>query len=508
MKVKVFTILAFAAGVFRSVLAQAQTSPQSPDGPTSVPTVSAPTPPAANLESRFIGRLSFQDGYPTRETVQRLYDELDFQRATQVFLRNTAALNMYGLRLGMARDLGVDAPSKLAIFRATANSLLLTPNSETLYGMTFFALDADGPTVVDVPPRLLGLINDMWMRPVEDIGPGGPDRGRGGKYLVVPPGYTGPLPDSGYFIVRMMTNSGWFLVRAFLDPSGDEAPAHALLRQTRIYPLSKKDAPPAMTYVEATGTPFDTTPPNDIRYFEMLADLIAGEHEHAVDPEVAGMMKTIGIEKGKPFSPDARMKSILGEAAQVGSFMAQAISYAARNPERVRADSKWLAGLEGYPTFSDGRSTLIDPMIYMTWFATGAAKSMSAPTPGTGSQYAWTYQDRSGEWLLGEKNYRFRIPPNPPAKDFWSIIVYDNWTRAILPNGQKVASKNSYDKSIQSNSDGSIDIYFGPAPPAGKESNWIRTVPGKGWFSIFRLYGPLQPWFDRSWTPDDIVQMN
>ena len=164
-----------------------------------------------------------------------------------------------------------------------------------------------------------------------------------------------------------------------------------------------------------------------------------------------------------------------------------------------------MAGLEGYPTFNDGRSTLIDPLIYMTWFATGAAKAMNAPKPGTGSQYAWTYHDSGGQWLLGEKNYRFRIPANPPAKDFWSIVIYDNWSRAILANGQKVASKNSYDKAIQANGDGTIDIYFGAEPPAGKESNWIRTVPGTGWFALFRLYGPLQPWFDRTWTPEDIV---
>jgi len=164
-----------------------------------------------------------------------------------------------------------------------------------------------------------------------------------------------------------------------------------------------------------------------------------------------------------------------------------------------------MAGLEGYPTFNDGRSTLIDPLIYMTWFATGAAKAMSAPQPGTGSQYAWTYHDSDGQWLLGEKNYRFRIPANPPAKDFWSIVIYDNWSRAILANGQQVASKNSYDESIQNNSDGTIDIYFGAKAPVGKENNWIRTVPGVGWFALFRLYGPLKPWFDRTWTPDDIV---
>ncbi len=474
-------------------------------GPTSVPTVTTPAPPPANVNSHFLGKLSFKDGYPSTETAQRLYDELDFQRATQVVLRNLPALSMYSFRLGLARDLGVDAVSKFAIFRADANSLMLTPNSETLYGTTFLALDTDGPTVIEAPPGVLGLVNDMWMRPVEDIGPGGPDRGSGGKYLFVPPSYSGNLPDTDYFVVRMRTYGGWVLIRALLDPSGDAAPANALLRQIRVYPLAKKGSPPSMTFVEASGKPFDTTAPNDIRYFEMLAGLIDRENEHAVDPEVAGMMKAIGVEKGKVFAPDKRLKSILAEAAQVGSFMAQAISYAPRQPLPVRTGSHWMAGIAGYPTFSDGRSTLLDEMVYMSWFATGAAKAMGAPKPGTGSQYAWTYHDDKGEWLLGEKSYRFHIPAQPPAKDFWSVLAYDNWSRAILANGQKVAGKNSYDKAIQSNADGSIDIYFGPKPPAGKESNWIRTVPGKGWFAMFRLYGPLQPWFDRTWTPDDLV---
>jgi len=476
------------------------------DGPTSVPTVTAPAAPPASVESRFLGRLTFQDGYPTEETMKRLYDELDFQRGTQVALRNTPALSMYNLRLALARDLGADASNKLVIFRATAASLMLTPNSETLYATNFLSLDKDGPTVLDAPAGVLGLVNDMWMRPVEDIGPGGPDKGHGGKYLFLPPDYHGDLPESGYFVVRMQTYGGWFLARAFLTPEGDATQAIALLKKTRIYSYSKRDATPAMMYVEATGKVFDSTAPNDIRYFEMLADLIAHEYPQVVDAEVAGMMKTIGIEPGKVFAPDSRLKGILEESARISSYMALTISYSPRNPDRVREGSQWMAGLEGYPTFNDGRCALIDPLIRMTWFATGAAKAMSAPKPGTGSQYAWTFFDSDGQWLLGEKNYRFQIPANPPAKDFWSIVIYDNWSRAILANGQKVASKNSYDKSIQINSDGTIDIYFGANPPAGVESNWIRTLPGVGWFAIFRLYGPLQPWFDRSWTPDDILR--
>jgi hypothetical protein len=475
-------------------------SPHSP-----IVTTTAPAPPADRVASAFLGELEFTDGYPTSATVNRLYDTLDYQRAVQAVLRNVAGHSMHCFRAGLARDLAVDQATKMALFRADAHSLMLTPNSETIYGVTFLSLDTDGPTVVDVPPGVLGLVDDMWMRPVEDIGPSGPDAGRGGKYLFLPPGYTGPVPQSGYFVTPTQTYGHWLLLRAFAGPAGDTAPAYELLKRTRIYPLSAEADPPAMQFTDATGRTFDTISPNDLRYFEMLAELVDGEHEAALDPETAGTLRTIGIEKGKPFAPDERLKAILTEAARDGSFMAQAISYAPRAPETVRPGATWMAGITGYPTFSDGRQTLIDELVFMAWFATGTAKGMVTPRPGTGSQYAWTFRDSEGAWLSGGKSYRFRIPPNPPAKDFWSVVAYDNWTRAILDNGQAVASKNSYDHAIRANDDGSIDIQFGPDAPAGWEGNWIRTPPGKGWFAIFRLYGPLEPWFDRSWVPDDIV---
>ena len=468
-------------------------------------TITAPSAPADEVTSTFLGALNFTDGYPTPATTDRLYDALDYQRAVQMVLRNTAGHGMHSFRAGLARDLGVDNPRAMAVFHADAHSLMLTPNSETIYGATFLDLGADGPTVVEVPPGLLGLVDDMWMRPVEDIGPSGPDGGQGGKYLFLPPGHEGPVPDAGYFVVPTQTYGHWLLLRAFASPAGDAAPAYDLLKQTRIYPLAARDGPPPMRFVEATGKTFDTISPNDFRYFEMLAELIEAEHEAAIDPETAGVLRAIGIEKGKPFAPDDRLKAILTEAARDGSFMAQAISYAPRSPELVSPGSAWMAGIHGYPTFSDGHRTLIDELVFMAWFATGTAKGMVTPRPGTGSQYAWTFKDGDGAWLSGEKTYRFRIPPNPPAKDFWSVVAYDNWTRAILDNGEDAASKNSYDKAIRPNDDGSIDIVFAPEPPGGREANWIKTVPGKGWFAIFRLYGPLQPWFDRSWIPEDIT---
>ncbi len=228
-----------------------QSIPPTLNGPTSIPTLTAPAPPPANVQSRFLGRLSFQDGYPTTETMATLYDALDYQRAVQVMLRSLAAHSMHCFRLGLARDLGVDAPNVMAIFRADAHSLMLTPNSETLYSATFLRLDTDGPTVVEAPPGVLGLVDDMWMRPVEDIGVGGPDAGKGGQYLFVPPGYSGPLPDAGYFTIPTRTYGHWFILRAFLSPTGDTAPAFELLKRTRVYPLSQKDAPPPMRFVDA-----------------------------------------------------------------------------------------------------------------------------------------------------------------------------------------------------------------------------------------------------------------
>lgn len=476
------------------------------EGPTSIPTVTAPDAPPAQVKSSFLGNLEFTDGYPTGATLGRLYDALDYQRAVQVVLRNLAGHSMHCFRTGLERDLGVTSANAMAIFTADAHSLMLTPNSDTLYGTTFLRLDVDGPTVFEAPPHMIGLVDDMWMRPIEDVGASGPDVGQGGKYLYVPPGYDGPLPESGYFVVHSQTYGAWVLLRALMSPDGDIAPARALLEQARIYPLSAASSPPPMRFVDAQGKMFDSISPNDIRFFEMLADLVENEHEDAIDPETAGMMRAIGIEKGKPFAPDERMKRILGEAARDGSFMAEALSYAPRNPQPARPGSQWQGGMPGYPTFEDGHRTLLDELACMAWFATATAKGMVTPKPGTGSQYVWTYRDADGDWLRGEQHYRFRIPPNPPAKNFWSIIAYDNWTRAILANGQKVAGKNSYDKAIEQSADGSIGIFFGPTPPPSGETNWIRTVPGKGWFPIFRLYGPLEPWFDRTWTPDDIVK--
>jgi hypothetical protein len=468
--------------------------------------ITAPTSPPPVIESEFVGELRTVHEYPTPETIDRLYDQLDFQRACQAFLRNITASSMYAFREGLRRDLGADTPQHYVMWDGPfdAKSLLLTPNSETVYGLGFLALDADGPTVVEVPPGVLGVFNDMWMREVENIGPAGPDQGAGGSYLLLSPGHDGDVPD-GYFVVTPRTYGIWLALRAFRAPNGDAGPAVATHKQIRVYPLSRKDDPPQMNFVNAAGRTLDTIHPIDTRYFEDLAKLVAEEHEHAIDPETAGMLAAIGIAKGEPFEPDARMRRILSEAALVGSYMALATSYKTRLPLRRYEDRQWIEiGNTGYPDFRRGNYTMLDGLSLMGWFATVSSRAMVTPILGKGSVYMWTYTSGDGEWLDGGRSYRLLLPSGIPAANFWSIVVYDVWTRSMLANGQPEASKNSYNPELVTNDDGSVELLFGPGPPATAESNWIRTLPGKGWFTILRLYGPLEGYMDRSWKPSDI----
>jgi hypothetical protein len=468
--------------------------------------ITAPVSPSAVIESEFFGEIRTENEYPTLDTIERLYDQLDFQRACQAFLRNITASSMYSFRDGLRRDLGAVTPQHYVTWDGPfdAHSLLLTPNSETVYGLGYLDLAADGPTVVEAPPAVLGVLNDMWMREVENIGPAGPDGGAGGSYLVLPPGWEGEVPD-GYFVARPKTFGVWLALRAFRTPDGDAAPAVATHRQTRVYPLAAKDDPPEMVYVNASGRTLDTIHPVDARYFDDLAQLVSEEHDDAIDPETAGMLAAIGIEKGKPFEPDERMQRILAEAAKVGSFMALATSYKSRLPLERYEDRQWIEiANTGYPEYRMGNHTMLDGFSLMGWFATVSSRAMVTPVLGKGSVYMWTYTSADGEWLDGAKSYRLQLPAGIPAANFWSVVVYDVWTRSMLANGQPEASKNSYNAALEVAEDGSVELFFGPEPPTSGEGNWIRTVPGKGWFTILRLYGPLEGYMDRSWKPSDI----
>ena len=463
------------------------------------------------IETR-IGTLEFFDGFPADETVRNMHDYLVFHRAVDVFLDEMSAASILAIREGL-RSMGVHECHQIAIFESLMDSkaLWLTANTETVYASNFLDLKKDGPVVIESPPNVLGILDDMWMRYVGDIGNAGPDKGQGGKFLVLPPGYDGNVPEDCH-VFRSRTYSVWFLVRGFLV-NGDPGPAvESFRKRLRIYPLAKADNPPAMDFVNASGVPHNTIHANNYEFYEELNAVVQEEHKDAIDADRKGRLALLGIIKGHVFKPDERMKSILDEAAFTGAAIARTISWASTDPTIFfyEDDPTWFSAFAiGNHEFMSKEGWLHrDARTMFMYNAIGITPAMAFAMPGIGSQYAAAAKDSKGNWLDGSKAYKLRLPPNVPAKDFWSVVLYDPQTRSMLQSDQQFPSLNSQSGKVEMNADGSTDVYFGPEAPVGKENNWVQTVPGKGFWLILRLYGPLEPWFDKTWRPGKIELVN
>ncbi|HET9016936.1 MAG TPA: DUF1254 domain-containing protein [Thermomicrobiaceae bacterium] len=453
-----------------------------------------------------LGTLRFFDGLPDAATVQAVYDNLDFQRGVQAFLVAMPAAPHHSLRAGF-RTFGPDNQTLLITESLLdSHTLLHGGNTESIYN--FGWLDThDGPLVIEMPPHVLGLINDFWGHYVGDLGNAGPDRGQGGKYLLIPPDYTGDVPD-GYYVLRSRTYGNLLLFRGFivdgdLRPAVENTKAHF-----RAYPLARAENPPAVTFVNISGAAFNVIHPSDATFYDAIAEVVQEEPLEAVDPETRGLLASIGIQKGKPFAPDTRWRQILAEAAAVGNATARALAFSTRDPEACfYPDSAWQTAWIGDYRFSPGGVLNLDARTFLFYIGWGISPSMTLQTVGVGSQYAFAVRDADGHYLDGDKRYQLHLPGPIPAKDFWSILVYDPQTRSMLQTDQPFPSLSSQKTDIAVNLDGSVDVWFGPEPPAGHEANWIQTIPGKGWYVGLRLYGPLEPWFDKSWRPGEIERV-
>jgi hypothetical protein len=450
-----------------------------------------------------LGTLKFFDGFPDNASVQKLYDNLDFQRGVQAYLLGLAPVSQLANRKGIL-EVG-PANTTVPIFEQMMNarSIFLTPNNNTPY--TWFWLDLrKGPLVLEVPPKVLGAIDDMWYHFVTDVGLLGPDKGEGGKYLLLPPGYKGEVPE-GYFVVRPATFSVWVPWRTFLE-NGDPKPGVDRAKKfTKIYLLSQTANPPALNFVNVSGRDFNTVAPADYTFWEYLNQVVQEEPTESIDPVTLGFYASVGIQKGKPFAPDARMKKILKEAAIVGDATVRAITYRMRIKEAYYyPNSAWRGGFIGGYEFKDGNALILDAYSSFFFYATGVTPAMDSKVVGQGSQYMAAFVDSKGNLLDGGKNYKLHLPPNIPVANFWSVILYDDQTRSMLQTDQSWPAVSSQTKGLLVNADSSVDIYFGPKAPAGRENNWVQTVPGKAWNTLLRLYGPLEPWFNKTWRPGEI----
>jgi hypothetical protein len=448
-------------------------------------------------------------GYPTEETAQKLFDALDFQRACQAYLDFMPAMSMYSLLEGQEKGWGCKKCSDLAVAAdlLTATPLVLTGNTESVYFACNVDLKKDGPTVVEIPPQVLGMANDAYFRYIADFGMVGPDKGQGGKYLLLPPDYEGDAPE-GYFVARSRTYRVWVMARASQKISGmGEQAIKWYGDNCAVYPL--KDGYRKPSIMNCGNLSAVTVHPNDFQYFVNLDKVIQYEPTKAFSTEQLGLLRALGIEKGKVFSPDERMKKILDIAAKTGLGMARAIAYQSREVEtKIYPDRKWeYIFVGGSHEFLTNGARNLDARILFHFTAICVTPAMVLKMVGAGSQYLCAYVDANGDYLDGSQTYKLHLPPNIPINNFWSVTLYDPDTRSLLKTGQPKPSVNSFDEP-ETNADGSIDIYFGPSAPSGKEKNWVQTDPGKGWFTYTRLYGPLQPFFDQTWKPDDILKIS
>ena len=468
-----------------------------------------------------IGTLKFFDGMPTPDTVKTVYDHLDFLRGVEVFLNFIPATSIEGIRLGM-KQMNATHSNHVLIFDKLMDSdpLFLTGNTDTVYASVILDLQKDGPTVVEIPPKCgPGTVNDAFFRFVTDMGIPGPDKGKGGHYLILPPDYEGDLnpPVGGmeatvngqaYFVSKSTSYTNWLILRGFLVDGKPDAAAKMFRQGLKVYSLAKAKNPPAMTFISGSDKAFNTIHANTFDFYEELWHVLQKEPVSFIDPELRGLAAAVGIRKGKPFEPDTRMKKLLVEAVLVGNATARAIWLRPRDRSAFfYENSGWYTGFIGgdYRWLSDdgegGR--YLDARTLFFYSATVNTPAMAVKMVGKGSQYAYNATDKAGNYLDGSKSYKLNIPANAPAKDFWSVVVYDPQTRSELQTSQEFPSKNNKKHNLDMNEDGSVDLYFSSKPPKGHENNWIETVSGKGWFVLLRLYGPLDPWFDKTWRPGE-----
>jgi hypothetical protein len=451
---------------------------------------------------------SFVRGYPTPETAQRSREDTDFQRAVTAYRFWYPTVSAEGIFDGN-RSVGIEDGKAWGIAAAGPRQVGFTLNSDTPYGSGVIDL-SNGPMVIELPPgAFIGLVNDHHQGWVLDMGLPGPDEGKGGKHLILPPGYTGRVPD-GFHVGRSPSLKNLFAIRA-LPIGGDVAKAMDALRAVKVYTLATMANPQPLQIVDTTEKAMDSSSlrwEDNVQFWEVLSRIIQDEPLVESFFPMYGLLSALGIEKGKPFNPDGRMRRILERAAMAGRDQLLVSAFDSARPDRINWPERkweWVGLVPGSAQFETPAG--IDLEARDRWFAQAIVTSpaMFRRSTGAGSLYWMSVRDSGGAYLDGGKNYKLTIPQPVPDKLFWSVTVYDTATRSQVQTDRDRAALRSLFELKDISATAPIDLYFGPN--AGPEGRWIKTAPGKGWFAYIRIYGPEQAAFDKSWKPGDFVEI-
>jgi hypothetical protein len=438
------------------------------------------------------------------------------RRAVEAVIWGTPAVNFDRMYQAMVHDANAGDGSNKIVFWSRLfdwKNQTLTPNPDSIYLMPSFNTKDIGPVVLEIPPAdegsITGSIDDCWQAALEDVGPAGVDKGKGGKYLILPPDYK-DKPPSGYIPLQSYNYEGYALLRSILKSSSeaDVAKAVAYGKRVKLYPLSQAAHPPATQFIDAIDVVYDATIPWDMRYFESLNRIVQTEPWLIRDKAMIDQLKSIGIEKGKPFNPDAKMQETLKAAVGEGH------AWLAKKYETAHFPLPYYEGSHFYVPVShdviEGLATFFGVPDEYPVDDRGVAFTLGFFSPkrlGAGQFYLMTFEDKDGHNLEGGGSYHLNVPANAPVTQYWSATVYDGDTHALVRNMQW-ASRSSQTPGLQRNEDGSIDLYFAPKAPAGKESNWVPTSADGKFEVLFRLYGPEKPLFDKTWKLPDIEKTN
>jgi hypothetical protein len=471
----------------------------------------------ADLQTHF-GKLEFKGGYATEKTSLKLHEKLDESFALTAMYWAMPLMESAAFIETAQQDHGVENNTAWIYDQKIApGHEVMTPNQSVIYLMSVIDL-TNGPVVVEVPANVLGTIFDLWQRGTADPGFLGPDKGKGGKYLILPPGYDKDVPD-GYYVVRANGNLNLFISRRYLTPthSAEQATDYQI-KHTNIYPLAQAKRPSALKYKKIGNRPFRTSGHRleGLEYWKQMHKFINLEVVDPRDRAMMGILAKLGIQKGRPFAPDEKLAKFLEEIEPVGTAMIANETWDFR-PEVIGMDYLYDKGHHRWWNlfYFDGvqekeHFTPVYERGFFHWQAYGQQKfwKPSVVIPGKSTFALGATRDKQGHRLYGSNTYRLHVEPNVPAKNFWAITAYDIDTRGVLENKTGKSEFSSAKGDFESNSDGSVDIYLSPEKPKSvATSNWIETVPGKGFFCYFRFYGVLEPLLERNWRPQDFKKI-